>query len=443
MRFLDDLIAIGVATVVLLATILLLPHSPIRVALGLPFVLFFPGYTLIAALYPRRDDLDGIERLALSLGLSLAVVPLIGLVLNYTPWGIRLGPIVAGLTMLPLPRSFPPPGGSDGGPAPAVTPLRCRLCASAAVERTPLLDGNAWCECRTCGLTFVVPKEAHADPVSVYSLAYAGRLQEAGMRDFFVKLAMRSDADAVGVPARKMLNSGHRAAVAVLRREFPRGCTVFDIGCGAGYFLRAIKELNYAPFGLDVAEPIVQLLRAEGFPVWHGTIDSMPPGWVDPQVCTSFFMIHHLVDPVRFIRTVRREFPRALLIIAAYNDLDRPCRAKLSDRELPPRVYSWWGQKQLALALQQGGYRAIVEPVKAQAREGGLAVAVPFYTSLNHRTPALARRLLALYYDTLPVWGWPKALWMRWRGLSKFVMAVGYPEEEAPGQGGPRNGSGG
>lgn len=99
MRYLDDLLAIWLATVVLLGLIVLLPESPLRIALGLPFVLFFPGYTLIAALYPRRDDLDGIERLALSLGLSLAVVPLIGLILNYTPWGIRLTPIVAGLTI--------------------------------------------------------------------------------------------------------------------------------------------------------------------------------------------------------------------------------------------------------------------------------------------------------------------------------------------------------
>jgi uncharacterized membrane protein len=99
MRCADDLIAIGLATAVLLTVIVLLPDSPVRVTLGLPFVLFFPGYTLIAALYPRRDDLDGIERLALSLGLSLAVVPLIGLVLNYLPWGIRLVPILIGLTL--------------------------------------------------------------------------------------------------------------------------------------------------------------------------------------------------------------------------------------------------------------------------------------------------------------------------------------------------------
>jgi uncharacterized membrane protein len=99
MRFLDDLFAIWLATIALLVAILLAPNNPARIVLGLPFVLFFPGYILIAALYPRRSDLDGVERVALSLGLSLAVVPLIGLVLNYTPWGIRLTPILVSLAL--------------------------------------------------------------------------------------------------------------------------------------------------------------------------------------------------------------------------------------------------------------------------------------------------------------------------------------------------------
>ena len=99
MRFLDDLIAICLSSIVLLAVIVLIPGSPLRIVLGLPFVLFFPGYVLIAALYPRREDLGGVERVALSLGLSLAVVPLVGLILNYTPWGIRLTPIVMSLTL--------------------------------------------------------------------------------------------------------------------------------------------------------------------------------------------------------------------------------------------------------------------------------------------------------------------------------------------------------
>jgi len=80
------------------ATILLSPDSIIRKALGLAFVLFFPGYAFVTALFPERKELNNLERLALSLGLSIAIVPLIGLVLNYTPWGIRLKPILISLT---------------------------------------------------------------------------------------------------------------------------------------------------------------------------------------------------------------------------------------------------------------------------------------------------------------------------------------------------------
>jgi uncharacterized membrane protein len=74
----------------------------LRVVFGVPVVLFIPGYALIAALFPGAKDIDGIERIALSFGLSIAVVPLIGLALNYTPWGIRLDPIVTSLAIFTL-----------------------------------------------------------------------------------------------------------------------------------------------------------------------------------------------------------------------------------------------------------------------------------------------------------------------------------------------------
>ncbi len=70
------------------------PLPMLRLLLGLFFVLGAPGYTLQAALFPRADDLDGPERLALSFGLSVAVIPPMALLLDALPWGIRLWPIV-------------------------------------------------------------------------------------------------------------------------------------------------------------------------------------------------------------------------------------------------------------------------------------------------------------------------------------------------------------
>jgi len=62
--------------------------------LAMLLVLFVPGYMLVATLFPGNSEIDWIERIALSFGLSIAVVPLLGLLLNFTPWGIRFVPIV-------------------------------------------------------------------------------------------------------------------------------------------------------------------------------------------------------------------------------------------------------------------------------------------------------------------------------------------------------------
>jgi len=99
-----DLVAVAAVTAATLLCVYVpvLNESILRILLGVAMVLFVPGYALIAALFPAKGDLDGIERVALSFGLSIAVVPLIGLALNYTPWGIRLDPILASLTVFTL-----------------------------------------------------------------------------------------------------------------------------------------------------------------------------------------------------------------------------------------------------------------------------------------------------------------------------------------------------
>lgn len=71
----------------------------LRYVLGGIFILFLPGAMLVTALYPRGGELDELERFALSVGLSLAIVPLVGLALNYTPWGITLTPIMVSLAL--------------------------------------------------------------------------------------------------------------------------------------------------------------------------------------------------------------------------------------------------------------------------------------------------------------------------------------------------------
>jgi len=70
-----------------------------RYLLGSIFVLFLPGYSLIKALFPEKE-IDKIDRATLSIGMSLVLVSITGLILSYTPLGIRTVPVILSLLAL-------------------------------------------------------------------------------------------------------------------------------------------------------------------------------------------------------------------------------------------------------------------------------------------------------------------------------------------------------
>jgi uncharacterized membrane protein len=91
-------ILVGATTLILLITLgeAITFLRPLRVVLGLAYVLFVPGYCLTTALFPRMNDLENVERLGLSLGFSVASVSILALVLDWLhvglhPWSIVLG----------------------------------------------------------------------------------------------------------------------------------------------------------------------------------------------------------------------------------------------------------------------------------------------------------------------------------------------------------------
>jgi hypothetical protein len=83
------------------------PLAYIRNVLGVIFVLFLPGYAFTKAFFPTKlpiktssESLDAIERFALSIGLSIALASIVGLILYYTPFGLGLTPITLSLLAL-------------------------------------------------------------------------------------------------------------------------------------------------------------------------------------------------------------------------------------------------------------------------------------------------------------------------------------------------------
>lgn len=103
-KFPSDLFLVA-GLVILTNIFVLIPvlsGSPIRTVITLPMVLFLPGYALVSVLFPEKGGLEGMERIALSIGTNIAILPLIGLWLNYTPWGIKEIPLLTSLSVITL-----------------------------------------------------------------------------------------------------------------------------------------------------------------------------------------------------------------------------------------------------------------------------------------------------------------------------------------------------
>lgn len=64
--------------------------GPLRLALAIPLVAFVPGYLVAALVAPRRGDFAPLERVAVSVGVSVLVFPAVGILLNFTSFGITL-----------------------------------------------------------------------------------------------------------------------------------------------------------------------------------------------------------------------------------------------------------------------------------------------------------------------------------------------------------------
>jgi len=73
-----------------------------RYIFGSLLVLFLPGYSLVGFIYSKKEDLDYLTRISVSFVMSLATTTLVGLALNFTPFGITLFAVASSLSTVTI-----------------------------------------------------------------------------------------------------------------------------------------------------------------------------------------------------------------------------------------------------------------------------------------------------------------------------------------------------
>ena len=298
----------------------------------------------------------------------------------------------------------------------------CPVCGADSRHAYPAPDWGEMRACVECGLIFAQPMTLPMPPADLYSAAYSGGVTFSGMTEFNKRLMVAGSLHSTTTPGLTLWSSAHQESLKFLKKRFANGTRILDVGCGNGLFLNAMRSAGFEGLGCDVAKPVVEFLQSKGFTVCHGSVDDCSFDGPEPSAVTSFFVLHHIPDPMGFLSTIRKRFPRSTLMISEYYDLGVDLT---SPNSLPPRTLSLWTPEALRLALEKAGYSSVsVMPTKFAAREISIPGVQGAYARLHNVTPSF---LLTLYFMAKRIVFWPLVLYRRVTGRSLAILAIAEP----------------
>jgi SAM-dependent methyltransferase len=271
----------------------------------------------------------------------------------------------------------------------------CPVCGSASSYAGAAPGWGEWRSCAACTLEFAHPLRLDKDAMDLYQAAYQGAIRSSAMSDYRRRIEMRQTMiSQLNDPTLYFWTPAFGNVLSWLRQRLTPGSTVLELGCGLGFFLHALRNAGFQAVGLDVARTPVELNRQDGFKIWHGPIDSMPRGWAAPDALVSFFVLHHIENPIGYLKAARERAPRAPLAIAVHGQNEYR-RRRESAASGPPRTLTKWNAQALGRALEAAGYRPSIhsiastgaerKPLKLVRRLFGRAIAVPPIYRLGKR----------------------------------------------------------
>ncbi len=166
----------------------------------------------------------------------------------------------------------------------------CVICGAVRHEPFFEKDGYRLVRCASCGLVSVANPPSGEELTRYYSFAGGYGLQS---RDDAREIA-RLDA------------LGRRHARAITRVARPPG-RLLDVGCSAGFFLAAARDLGWEVAGVELNEDTAELARTRlGLDVRTGDLAGVSFEPASFDVLTLWDVIEHVPDPAETLRLAQR-----------------------------------------------------------------------------------------------------------------------------------------
>jgi SAM-dependent methyltransferase len=251
----------------------------------------------------------------------------------------------------------------------------CALCGQSEAEIVFRKFGLFISRCTYCGLVFANPRLPREDIAKRYSADYfyGEYLPAQGVRDGKYDLAFFD---------RRYAPILHLIAHAIQ----PPG-TLFEVGVGAGFFLKAAERAGWKVSGIEFSAEAAQFATAElGLEVKRERAELMilDAGCFD--VVVMFDVLEHLSDPLGVLASVRQALrPGGLAVISTPN-LNALSKFFLgSDWAVlsPAEHLYYFTEATLTRALQKAGYQKL-EFIRHHPTAGARETMNAFYTHAPH-----------------------------------------------------------
>lgn len=186
------------------------------------------------------------------------------------------------------------PQKTAGPPGPAEL-VPCPLCEGVRARAVAVKFGLRIVRCRSCGHVFANPRLLRAEIEKRYESP-----------EFFSEYLDAHRATPKGYDL-DFLRGHYGLYLDLIRGRLSPGARLLDLGCGAGFFLKAAEADGWAAEGTEISRQLAAYARdVAGVKVRLGTLEEIrwPPEIFD--VVTLFDVLEHVPDPLRTLTEVGR-----------------------------------------------------------------------------------------------------------------------------------------
>lgn len=188
--------------------------------------------------------------------------------------------------------------------------LPCLLCGGTRTRTRHEKPPFRIVACEQCSLVFTLPRLASEDLAAMYQTDYwtSASAKDFGYTDYLAdeELYLRT----------------FRLRSRLVRRRIPPPAALLDVGCAAGFALRAFRELGYEVWGVELSASMAAQARqrAGDQRVHCGVLEEGLFGGRRFDVITMFDVVEHVEDPIALLATARAMLTeQGILLIETQN----------------------------------------------------------------------------------------------------------------------------